>query len=145
MIVTDISPPVDNVSPSLDTRLALSISTFTTSSHGPEVVSVHRVVVDLVILVQESIVHRKLLFSLVQVVGPMRDVSVCMNVLIGPVILGVREWFLVVVVLEIVPDTWRSRLHNQVISDGPILKQRKCKTFSLFAISRRKKWDREHV
>ena len=58
----------------------------------------------------------------------MRNVSVCMNVLIGPVILGVREWFLVVVVLEIVPDTWRSRLHNQVISDGPILKQRKCKT-----------------
>ena len=62
-----------------------------------------------------------------------------MNVLIGPVVLGVREWFLViVVVLKIVSDTWRSWLDDKVVPDGSILKTKTVLNINIdfFTISR---------
>ena len=118
MGVTDVPPLVDHVDAGLDAELAVRVSA---SPPPPHREAVHRVVVELVILVQEGVVHGQLLLRVVDVVCVVpRQVALCMNILVGPVVRGGGEGsggF----PLEVVEQAGRRGLHNQVVSDGSVL------------------------
>ena len=117
MAVTDVPPLVDHVDAGLDAELAVRVSA---SPPPPHREAVHRVVVELLILVQEGVVHGQLLLRVELVVVVPREVALCMNILVGPVARGGGEgWggF----PLEVVEQAGRRGLHNQVVSDGSVL------------------------
>ena len=118
MAVTDVPPLVDHVDAGLDAELALSVSA---SPPPPHREAVHRVVVELLILVQEGVVHGQLLLRVVELVVVVpREVALCMNILVGPVARGGGEgWG--GLPLEVVEQAGRRGLHNQVVSDGSVL------------------------
>ena len=106
-VLTDVPPLVDHMEAGLQTELALSRSL-------PPHEAVHAVVVQLLVLVQEGVVHGQLLLLVVVPPGEVVPVPV------GPVIPGVGE----PPVGDKPGQAGRSRLHNKIVSDGSVLRRK---------------------
>ena len=107
-VLAHVLPLVDHVEAGLQTELALGLSL------PPHEAVVHAVVVQLLVLVQEGVVHGQLLLLLVVPPGEVVPVPV------GPVLPGVGE----PPVRDEPGQAGRGRLHYEVVSDGSVLRSK---------------------